>query len=293
MDKKKLFLFSGMIGLVAVLLVNSYVSTQKSELLKLSTPITVVVAARDLPEGTRLQDDMLDVIEVPKNFVQPDVAKSLDEVRDRQISVPLLKGTQLLGSMLSIGQNIGLAQKIPKDSLAMTVAVNNTSGVAGLIQPGDVVDISLTVEVVKKAGSAGPNGNQQEITELVSKKILSNVTVLAVDQRSYRSQSSAGVGSSSQQKGSSFAFSKKSSSQGQSSDIATVTFALNDTQVSKLSLAQELGSISLALHSSWNEKEAVSAKDGRQIGEYELLGIDKPIKKNQVDVFYGANRSKR
>ncbi len=289
MERKKLFLVSAAFGLVAMFLVNSYVSSKQTELLRLSTPIEVVVVARDLPEGTRLQDSMLETVMVPKKFLQPDVMQSFDEVRDRQISVPLLKGTQILGSMLSLNQNIGLAQKIPKGSLAMTVSVDNTSGVAGLIQPGDIVDISLTVEVVKKAGSYGPNGSQPELTEMVSKSILSKVKVLAVDQRSYRSRSGAGVVTSSKQKGTGFAFSGGAVG-GRSNAVATVTFALDEKQVAKLSLAQELGSISLALHSSWNDKAVSSDASTNQVGEYELLGIDKPIKRKSVDVFYGANK---
>ena len=290
MEKKKLFLVSAIIGLVAVFLVNSYISSQRDELLKLSAPIEVVVVARDLAEGTRLQDDMLETISVPKSFVQPDVVKSFEEVRDRQISVPVLQGTQLLGSMIALNQNVGLAQKIPKDSLAMAVPVNNSTAVAGLIQPGDIVDISLTVEVIKKASSFGPNGGEAELTEMVSKQILSKVQVLAVDQRSHRSRSGAGIATSSNQKGSGFTFAGSGASRSRNSSATTVTFALNSTQVAKLSLAQELGSISLALHSSWSEKQTESIGKPVEISEYELLGIDKPIKKNSVDVFYGANR---
>ena len=273
MEKKKLFLVSAIIGLVAVFLVNSYISSQRDELLKLSAPIEVVVVARDLAEGTRLQDDMLETISVPKSFVQPDVVKSFEEVRDRQISVPVLQGTQLLGSMIALNQNVGLAQKIPKDSLAMAVPVNNSTAVAGLIQPGDIVDISLTVEVIKKASSFGPNGGEAELTEMVSKQILSKVQVLAVDQRSHRSRSGAGIATSSNQKGSGFTFAGSGASRSRNSSATTVTFALNSTQVAKLSLAQELGSISLALHSSWSEKQTESIGKPVEISEYELLGL--------------------
>lgn len=293
MEKKKLFLISAGIGLVAVFLVNSYISSQRDELLKLSSPIEVVVVARDLAEGTRLQDDMLETISVPKSFVQPDVVKSFEDVRDRQIAVPMLKGTQLLGSMIALNQNVGLAQKIPKDSLAMAVPVNNSTGVAGLIQPGDIVDISLTVEVVKKPGIFGPNGGEAEVTEMVSKQILSKVQVLAVDQRSHRSRAGAGIITSSNQKGSGFAYANGSGgSRSSNSSATTVTFELNPEQVAKLSLAQELGSISLALHSSWSDKEQATSGKKIEVSEFELLGIDKPIKRNSVDVFYGANRKR-
>ena len=37
-------------------LVNTYINGKQTELLRMSTPIEVVVAARDLPEGTRLTE---------------------------------------------------------------------------------------------------------------------------------------------------------------------------------------------------------------------------------------------
>jgi len=293
MGKNKPILISALLGLLFVILLNVYLNNQRKELLRESTPVAVVVAARDIPEGTRLQDSLLEVVEIPKRYIQPDVAKSVEELRDRQVSVAVLAGTQILGSMLALNQNIGLSEKIDKGYFAVTVPVDSSSGVAGLLQPGDSVDIYVTVEVVDEVVEGASGANQYEAnvglserTEMMSQRVLSSIKILAVNRRSYRNESGT-VSVSTSQAGSRF-LAGREANQGQGGDdIETVTLAVTGNQSPALTLAKEIGVISLALHSSWNEGET----DGKKkVGADELLGIDKPIIPRSADIFYGGVR---
>jgi pilus assembly protein CpaB len=62
-----------------------------------------------------------------------------------------------------------LTYKIPEGHRAMTVSVDQVAGVAGFINPGNIVDVVLT---------ASPPGSSQSISKIV----LQNVPVLAVGQ---------------------------------------------------------------------------------------------------------------
>jgi len=278
---------------VFVVLVNVYLGNQKKQLLRDSTPVQVVVAARDIPEGTRLQSSLLETIEVPKRFLQPDAAKSSDELVDRQVSVSVLAGTQILGSMLAVNQNIGLAQKIDKGFFAVTVPVDTSSGVAGLLQPGDAVDVFVTVEVVDAAtkkeppqggGFAGP-----EKTEMMSHRVLDDIKILAVDRRSYRSETGT-VDTASDQAGSRFLDTSGNPRDSNEQAVETVTLAVNGEQAPKLTLAKEIGVISLALHSSWNDGKEPKSK---KIGADSLLGIERTIIPPSADIYYGGRRGNR
>ena len=281
-----------------VVLVNVYLGNQKKQLLRDTTPVEVVVAVRDIPEGTRLQASLLEVVEVPKRFLQPDVAKTVEELVDRQVSVSILAGTQILGSMLALNQNIGLAQKIDKGYYAVTVPVDTSSGVAGLLQPGDAVDVFVTVEVVdaksRNTSSEGGSFNGPEKTEMMSHRVLDGIKILAVDRRSYRSETGT-IDASSGQAGSRFLSGGEGPASGSGLAVETVTLAVNGQQSPKLTLAKEIGVISLALHSSWNEGEESgeeSEPKTEKIGADELLGIERTIIPPSADIYYGGRRGR-
>ena len=107
-------MFAILAGFVSVFLVNSYVSSKEQDLLQLSAPVVVLIAAKDIPEGTRLDDSYFEAAEIPKKFVQAGAVLNLDQVRDQITAVAVLQGNQLLGSMLAKSQDVGLSRKIPK-----------------------------------------------------------------------------------------------------------------------------------------------------------------------------------
>ena len=285
----KSLLFAIIAGFVSVFLVNSYVSSKEQDLLQLSAPVAVLIAAKDIPEGTRLDDSYFEAAEIPKKFVQAGAVLNLDQLRDQITAVAVLQGNQLLGSMLAKSQDVGLSRKIPKGKAAQTVAVNNATGFAGLLQPGDYVDVLVSVEVESDQQSA----NEIAAPETLTRKILTKVLVLAVNQRSHRAQTSAYAESFRNAAGNRFAGSQTSNSLGNAA--ATVTLALEQKQVLSLTLAQQVGQISLSLRSAWDAATIDPVPvDGQQqeLGSYELLGIDRPIVKDYYDVYSRARKQR-
>ncbi|MDP3911214.1 MAG: Flp pilus assembly protein CpaB [Gemmatimonadales bacterium] len=128
--------------------------------------VPVVVASKDLTFGTLLKEHELSVVNFPKESVPSGSYSSLDSVLNQTTKVFVVAGEPILASKLSsIGG--GLSVRIPSHMRAMSVKIDEVTGVSGFVLPGDRVDVVVTVENV-----AGTN-------VAVTKTILQDIEVLA------------------------------------------------------------------------------------------------------------------
>ncbi|MCY4441649.1 MAG: Flp pilus assembly protein CpaB [Deltaproteobacteria bacterium] len=128
-------------------------------------------------------------------------------------------------SIVRPGQYGFLAAALRRDHRAVTILVNRATSQAGLIYPGDRVDVILTVEV--------PDAQTRK-TNTFTGTILENIRVVAVNR-----QVESSVGSSQGQGG------RKPSRSGAS----TVTLEVMPSEAERLVLATSKGDISLAMRS--------------------------------------------
>lgn len=134
-----------------------------------------IIAKSDIPSGTLIEPGMIASIqwsgrEFPKGFIE---LKNKDKVVGRVVSVDIVGGCPITeGCIAPKGSPAGLFAKIPVGMRALTVKVDEVSGVAGFTKPGSKVDVLL----------AGTETNLEGKEEPVSKIILQNVPVLAVGQ---------------------------------------------------------------------------------------------------------------
>lgn len=166
----------------AVFMVQSYVSSiEETAKKKFGTEVLVVTAKRDIKELDTIDETMLDLAPVPKLFLEPNAIsfqKSDDDqksVRDmRSLAgtvaiVPIKKGEQITFNKLTEPSiRTGLAPQITPGKRAIAVPVNEISGVAKLVKPGDRVDIIGIFD--------GGGGRQNRL----ARTILQDVVVLAV-----------------------------------------------------------------------------------------------------------------
>lgn len=266
MSNAKALLISLVVSMLAVLLLFSYINSKEKALLEMATPIQVVVANRDIPEGSRIDADMVVFSKIPQKYVQPGAINDIQQIVNRNINVPALKGTQMLESMFISSEAESIAAKIPANKRAFSIFMTDVTAVGELIQPGDMVDLLLTVEV----GSFQEGRGVSE--EIITKTVLENILVLAVNQTSAKRRR-ASVGDINQNAAGSV-FKNKAETSPKKEPIKTLTVALNPHEVQKLNLAQEIGTLSAALRSSFDEGKqenlpALSAQD--------FLGIKKTV----------------
>lgn len=286
MKNVRVILVASLLALFAVLMVFTYIKKREAKIVEMSTPVRVVVAASNISEGGRLDESNITIMEVPKQFSQPDSLDNVENLFDRIVTIPILEGTQILESMLASPEQAGLSQKIPKDKVGYTVAVNSVTGVAGLLQPGDYVNVMLTVEVGIPNLEVGYK--DQETMTLVA---LENTLVLAVDRRTTRIFVNQMFNLPEGSPGN--LFNKDQARGSQSRGVETITLAVDPGDCLKLTMAQEIGTVSVALHSSWSDGQVW---ENKKLGSHDFLGIEKPVIRQAVPAWVeirGASQTSR
>ena len=135
----------------------------------------VVVAAKDVPPGTAIDDKaikagMLKEVPWPKASVPAGSFSSTQQLMGKVVKAKVVAGEPLLESRIT-GEGMGLTARLAPGHRAMSVKVDEIIGVSGFISPDDRVDVIATV--------AAPGKSQDE---KVSKMVLQDKRVLSVAQ---------------------------------------------------------------------------------------------------------------
>ena len=128
---------------------------------------TVFAPTRDLPVGAIIHKSDLKQVTVASKDLPKGALTDEKMVVDRVVLYPFSANQPLISSSLSrIGSPEGIPATIPEGHRAVSVQINDVSGVAGLILPGSRVDVLFT-----RPGT---------MSEAISSTILQNVRVLAM-----------------------------------------------------------------------------------------------------------------
>jgi len=131
----------------------------------------VVVAAMDLPVGTRIAKEHLAAVDWPTASRPSSAADDPASVEGQVVASRIFKGEAVLAEKVVSGKSgSGLAALLPEGARAVSVRVNDVVGVAGFIHPGDFVDVIVTMRPNEGVGSS----------LFTSKIFLENIKVLAV-----------------------------------------------------------------------------------------------------------------
>ncbi|MDD5653594.1 MAG: Flp pilus assembly protein CpaB [Candidatus Omnitrophica bacterium] len=180
--KKNLpLVIAGISALLAVFFINMYIKQQGEEARQKveqsqKNIATIVVAAGDIPRGTKITDQMIREERVPKQKVKPNTATSAAKVLYKYALVSLKKGEAIPLDKLGVPEEKRLpdilSSRIPPGKRAVTIPVDDISAVGGMIQPGDAVDVMGLVSI------PGPEGKQGE--NITTLPLFQNIQVLAV-----------------------------------------------------------------------------------------------------------------
>lgn len=172
MKNRYIILISLIFGLLTVYLLYSYLVKVESSVNTIQYG-EVVVAAADVAPKTQVTNEMLKVNKVPVEYIHPLAVRKISEASGKITTSALTQGEQVLAKKLVAPEEVkyGLAYAVPVGRRALTVAVDEVSGVSGLIKPGDRVDVAAVVNVPKIE-------EQREVP--VALVILQDIEVLAV-----------------------------------------------------------------------------------------------------------------
>jgi Flp pilus assembly protein CpaB len=191
---------------------------------KLET-VPIYVALHNINLGDPIAANMLSLQEWPKDKVPRGAISELEDLEGRRPRTAIFEGEPLLeGKLLASGQIADPIRAIPKGMRLKTIAVDAEKSAAGLLGPGDRVDVQL---FVRKDQRTGINAAQSKI-------ILQNIRVFAVDQTVQRSPDGAD----------------------ERTIAKTVSLMLSPEQASKISLAEQIGELSLIPRNPDDEETA-------------------------------------
>lgn len=182
MAKKKLLIAAMIVGLFASVLVYLAIRKQGEEVRQLKqNQVEVVKASRNIPSGTPLAQEHITVDKVPKKFLPHNVLLRSDVqvYLGQPLKNDIKEGAMIVTNDFEVEQSAKtLAAKIPMDERAMSMPVDQISGLSGLLNPGDRVDVLGTFPVgneeqlIPEAGGGASVG-------YVTMTLLQNVTLLA------------------------------------------------------------------------------------------------------------------
>jgi pilus assembly protein CpaB len=203
------------LSLITSALVYNYLKGLTVRTIKPGQP--VIIAKADIPARTQVTPDMIQVSQVPEEYMQPGALSDRKMVVGIMTREKIIAGEQITERRLAIeGKTAGFTGLIPKDKRAITVAVTEVTGVAGFIKPGDYVDVIGTFD-------------QNVAGEHVSHILLQNLLVLAFNHESEMGSELTGKD-------------KKDPSKSM-----TVTLAATPDEAAKITLTEEKGRVRLAL----------------------------------------------
>src|SRR5690349_15221204 len=106
-----------------------------------------VVATRDIAPGEAVFAAGLALGKVAADSIPTGSFSAVADLKDRVAATSIVKGQPVLESLLApAGAGAGMQALIPTGMRAITIQVNEFSGVAGLLTPGCKVDIISTVQ---------------------------------------------------------------------------------------------------------------------------------------------------
>ncbi len=223
-----------LLGLTAAFFAGRYIQSARLRIEADAQPVAVLVATADLAPGMTVEQlaeaGLVTTAEVPAQFVSDGAVSSLSAISGQVLSTSVAKDEQLTRARFDYASQAGLAFTVPQDHLAVSISNSAVIGVAGLLQPGDLVVVVATFEE-----SAG------EADTAVTQIIIPKARVLAVGSSLSSMESSIGPAAN----GSILAADRAADEARVIPD--TVTLALSASDVEKVVFAEQEGYIRLAL----------------------------------------------
>jgi len=222
-------------GVATVLAVN-YVNGARSTIASESEPIEVLVAQDNLPRGLSIEElvqrGLVKIEQVPRRFVAADSVSSARIIEGQVLAVPLSAGEQLTKTRFQFPTQAGLSYTVPEGYIALTIPVDEVSGVAGLLKPGDMVMIFATLKP--------KNSNDSAYTTLLIPKtrvLAVGGTVTVANSTEDQTQSGGILASSA------------ASSESNGKSYRSITLALSVADASRVAFVEQLGVVQLGLMS--------------------------------------------
>ncbi len=170
------------VGALAAFMIFNYVGGVEDQANQGAERVDVFVVRKDIPKGLpgeQARDEGYIVQDkIPREFLPASAVRSLDQI-DGRVALNNLAANQVLvdGMFVDPAQaQIGFSARIPDSQVAITLSIDEVRGVAGLLVPGDKVDLLVTAQDENEENDTGvPN-------PAMSRMVYHSVEILAIGQ---------------------------------------------------------------------------------------------------------------
>lgn len=209
--------FAILLGLAAVFIANSYLTSAEKVQQADGGMAKVVVATVALPFGAAVTPEKIRVVDWPANSVPPGAFRDPIQLtslgKGRVVLRQIEPGEPILTSKLSgEGGRATMSAVLAPEMRAVAVRVSDVAAAGGFVLPGDTVDVFVTRTL------QDPVAGSQQITDV----LLQGTRVIAIDQNANDTSKDPAVG-------------------------RTATLEVNQVDAQKLVLGQQVGALTLVL----------------------------------------------
>lgn len=206
---------------------------------------TVIVAATDIAPRTLIQSNMLTTKEIPVEFVPDDAITDVKDIVGKPAKFQIMRDDIVTDRKVLMDIKMaGFTGTIPPDCRAISIGINDVTGISGFAKPGDYVDVLVV---------SGSNSDNR----ITSNIILQNILLLAINKTPMYSQRNVVVNTPANEDGDKNNNSNNNSNvQGNSqpapsntasSGVATATLAVSPRDAMELIAAAQSGTVYLVL----------------------------------------------
>ncbi len=223
--------------------ISEQVALERERLRPQQQMVSVVVAKRDLPRGEAVDAEAMAVREIPKDFV-PGTAiapQRFDGYVGARLAAPMRAGEPLLASNVEGADPASFSAKVKQGIRAITLAVDEVNSLSGMLQPGDRIDLLLSVRL--------PSGSTTPLAQEVTRPLLQDLRVLATGRQV-----------------------RPAGDERQGRGFTAITVEATAEQAQKLVVAQRIGKLTATLRNPDDR----SPVEQRAMDVYGLLGM-KPV----------------
>lgn len=255
------------IGLVtalsAAVLVSRLASPPREAALEQDRNVPVVECTKDLERGMVVLREDVQTRSVPLASAPKNGCQDPSQVIGQVLVLPMTKGQAFTETCFAVeGQGLQVAGRLPDGMRAVSVDVSDSSGLHGLLYPGSVVDVLVSLKSGSRRGS-------------ISKTLLEGIQVLAVNEQTLYSHKESEGGDE---------------KAGSRSRNMVVTLLVNMTQAQHIQLAERHGTLSLALRNprdvakSTHEPTHLGALVGQESKDEQVSNGAETMKTSVVEV---------
>lgn len=138
----KIVMLAMALGIITTIAMYFYITDIKNAEAVPVPMTTIVTAANTIPIHVRITEEMLTTLTIPSAAVHPDAIFDKSKIIGGVTNAEIVKGEQILSErVISEAADTALSYRIPDKMRAITLGMDEVSGVGGYISVGDKVDI--------------------------------------------------------------------------------------------------------------------------------------------------------